>query len=89
MNLEFRKSEDGTVDVRIIMEGEESDFTYLAMIRSLIADGPMKDAEISERFTDGEVKSIQRMVSMINEAAVTSAQDEEEDSSDEDDDEPF
>lgn len=74
MKLVFKKDENSQITVFQNVGGSESEFSYVDMIKALINSKGMEDANISEGFTDAEIKSIKSMVKFINDkiASVTS-----------------
>ena len=66
MRLMFKKDEDSQISVFQIVDGQEKDFSYVDMIKALIDSKEMDEPEISEGFTEAEIKSIKSMVTFIN-----------------------
>ena len=66
MKLMFKKDEDSQISVFQIADGHEQDFSYVNMIKALIESRVMEKPDISDGFTDAEVKSINSMVAFIN-----------------------
>jgi len=66
MKLVFKKSEESEISVLQIVDEGEREFSYVDMIKDLIQSRQMEQPEISEGFTDAEVKSIKSMVAFIN-----------------------
>lgn len=66
MKLVFKKDEKSQISVFQNVDGQESNFSYLDMIKSLIESKAMEDAGVSDKFTDAEAESIKRMVDSIN-----------------------
>lgn len=66
MKLRFKKDENKQISVVQLKDGEEIDFSYIEMIKSLIASRNMEEPEILEGFTEAEVNSIKSMVKHIN-----------------------
>lgn len=71
MKLVFKKNEDSQISVFQKVDDREQDFVYVDMIKALIASRKMEDPEISGRFTEAEIKSINSMVTFINNAIST------------------
>lgn len=66
MKLVFKKDEDSQISVFQVVNSNEQDFSYVDMIKALIASKEMEEPEISGDFTDAEIKSINSMVTFIN-----------------------
>jgi len=66
MKLMFRKGEDSEISVSQSVNGEEQSFVYVDMIKALIESKKMEDPEVSDGFTEAEIKSINSMVEFIN-----------------------
>ncbi|MFH1320948.1 MAG: hypothetical protein ABII90_09890 [Bacteroidota bacterium] len=66
MKLIFKKDEDAEIRVFQKVGGEELDFSYVDMIKALIASKEMTESDILGEFTDAEKKSINSMVTLIN-----------------------
>lgn len=66
IKLIFKKGEDAQISVFQSVDGQEIDFSYVDMIKALIDSKEMDEPEISDGFTDAEIKSINSMVSFIN-----------------------
>jgi hypothetical protein len=82
MKLLFRKNEESEISVFQSVNEVENEFTYVAMVKSLIADGQMEEPVISVGFSEAEATSIKRMVKFINEkvlAVVADTSEEEPD----------
>jgi len=62
----FKKDEDSQISVFQIVDGQEKDFSYVDMIKALIDSKGMGEPEISDGFTEAEIKSIKSMVTFIN-----------------------
>jgi len=71
MKLLFKKNEENQISVFQKVDGGEQDFVYVDMIKALIVSRKMEDPEISGRFTEAEIKSINSMVALINKAIST------------------
>ena len=67
MKLVFKKDENSQISVFQKGDGREQDFSYEDMIKALIESRKMEEPEISKGFTDAEIKSINSMVTLINE----------------------
>ena len=67
MKLSFNKDEESQVAVRLKFDDEEREFSYVEMIKTLLVDRKMDAPEITGEFTPSETKSINDMVSYINE----------------------
>ena len=66
MKLIFKKDEKSQISVVQDIDGQEKEFSYVDMIRSLIGSRKMEEPDISEDFTAAETISIKRMVEFIN-----------------------
>ncbi len=66
MKLVFKKDEESQISVFQIVNGVEQEFSYVDMIKALIESKKMEEPDISESFTDAEMKSINSMVTFIN-----------------------
>lgn len=66
MKLVFKKAEDSQISVFQIVNGHEREFSYVDMIQALIESKKMETPDISDGFTEAEVKSIKSMVKYIN-----------------------
>jgi hypothetical protein len=66
MKLVFKKDENCQIKVFQIANGHEHEFSYVNMIKALIEERKMDVPEISDGFTDAEIKSINSMVTFIN-----------------------
>lgn len=66
MRLVFKKDEESQISVFQKVDGREQDFSYVEMIKALIKSRIMEDPEISEGFSEAEIKSINSMVTYIN-----------------------
>ena len=78
MKLVFKKDKESQITVYQNIDGNESVFSYVDMIKSLIKSKKMEPPDISEGFTEAEIKSINSMVTLINERIAAT---EESDSS--------
>ncbi|MEW8659531.1 MAG: hypothetical protein AB2603_14530 [Candidatus Thiodiazotropha endolucinida] len=66
MKLIFKKDENQQIIVMNDFRGEQKDFSYVEMIKELIESRHLEEPEISEGFSEAETKSINSMVSFIN-----------------------
>lgn len=66
MKLIFKRDEDAQISVFQNVDGQEIDFSYVDMIKSLIDSKEMKEPDITGEFTDAEKKSIKSMITFIN-----------------------
>lgn len=66
MKLIFKKDKESQISVVQDIDGDEKEFSYVDMIKTLIASKNMEDPEVSEGFTEAEIKSINSMVEFIN-----------------------
>ena len=66
MKVVFKKNDESLISVFQNIDGQEKDFSYVDMIKSLIDSREMEEPEISAGFTDAEIKSINSMVMSIN-----------------------
>lgn len=66
MKLVFKKGDDSQISVLQQVDGAERDYSYVDMIKSLIETKVMEQPEISDGFTEAEIKSINSMVTFIN-----------------------
>ena len=66
MKLIFKKNEDAHIQVLQKIDTTEKDFSYEDMIKTLIKTKSLETPEISEDFSESEVKSIKSMVQHIN-----------------------
>lgn len=66
MKLKFKKDKESQISVFQVIDGEEKEYDYVDMIKALIESRKMDTPEISEGFTDAEIKSINTMVQFIN-----------------------
>jgi len=66
MKLVFRKNKESQIKVFQNVDGREQDFSYIDMIKALIKSRKLEDPEMSEGFTEAEIKSINSMVAYIN-----------------------
>jgi len=66
MKLVFKKDKGHQISVLQEVAGKQLDFNYVDMIKALIKSRKLDAPEISEGFTEGEIKSIKSMVDRIN-----------------------
>ena len=67
MKLIFKKDEDSNIGVSMqIDDNEQTEFSYIDMVKALISSKKMEDAELCGEFTEAEIKSIKTMVAFIN-----------------------
>jgi len=66
MKLVFKKDEDHQISVFHEIDGNQQDFSYVEMIKTLIKSRELKEPDISEGFTGAEIKSIKSMITFIN-----------------------
>lgn len=66
IKLIFKKDKDAQISVFQNVDNQEIDFSYVDMIKALIDSKKMDEPDISDEFTDAEIKSINSMVSFIN-----------------------
>lgn len=66
MKLVFKKDNNSQISVFQVINCKEQDFSYVDMIKTLIETKVMEEPDISEGFTEAEIKSIKSMVSFIN-----------------------
>ncbi len=66
MRLVFKKDEDHQISVFHEVDGNQQDFSYVDMIKALINSKKLDEPDISDGFTDAEIKSIKSMVALIN-----------------------
>lgn len=66
MKLIFKKDKDHQISVFQVIDGKEKEFSYVDMIKTLIESKKMDIPDISEGFTDAEIRSIGSMVQFIN-----------------------
>ena len=50
----------------LLISVKEAEFTYVEMIKSLIASQPLEAEEITDGFSEPEIKSIGSMIKLIN-----------------------
>ena len=67
MKLVFKKDKDSQISVFQEIKKKEKDFSYVEMITDLIKTKKMENPDISDGFSDEEIKSIRSMVKLINE----------------------
>lgn len=70
MKILFKKDENSEISVVQKIDNQETDFSYVDMIKTLINSKVMEPPEISDGFTAEEKRSINSMVTHIN-AAIT------------------
>ncbi len=70
MKLIFKKDEESKISVFQDVNGQEKEFSYVDMIKELIDSKGLDDPDISEMFSEAEIKSIKSMVSFINNEVV-------------------
>ncbi|MFX1521842.1 MAG: hypothetical protein ACFFCD_18205 [Promethearchaeota archaeon] len=66
MKLLFKKDEEHEIRVFQEVDGKQSEFSYVDMIKALIESKKMENPDISDDFTEAEIKSINSMVKFIN-----------------------
>ena len=66
MKLLFKKDDQSHISVFRKIDGHEHSFSYIDMIKDLIASKSMEEPEILGNFSEAETKSIKRMVDFIN-----------------------
>jgi len=66
MKLVFKKDKGHQISVLQEVAGKQLDFNYVDMIKALIKSRKLDAPEISEGFTEAEIKSIKSMVDRIN-----------------------
>lgn len=66
MKIKFSKREDGEIVVAQVNDKEESQFSYIEMIKSLINTGKLDAPEIVGDFSEPEIASIKSMFGFIN-----------------------
>jgi len=71
MKLVFKKNEESQINVLQDIDGQETSFSYVDMIKNLIKSKKMEDPTITGDFTDAETKSIKSMVKFINDEIST------------------
>lgn len=71
MKLVFKKDKEHQISVLQEVDGKQLDFDYVDMIKALIKSRKLDDPDISEGFTEAEIKSIKSMVKRINEQIST------------------
>lgn len=67
MKLSFKKDKNSQISVSQIVGDHEYEFSYVEMIKTLVESKKMDAPDISDGFTDAEIKSINSMVKFINE----------------------
>jgi hypothetical protein len=68
MKLIFRKNEKQEVSVLIRNQIAEDPFSYVAMIKSLVANNKFEESEFEDGITEEEKESVNKMLTKINEA---------------------
>jgi hypothetical protein len=71
MKLIFKKDEKSLISVFQNVDGQEKDFSYVDMIKTLIVSKKLEEPEVLDNFSEAEINSINRMVTCINEAVST------------------
>ena len=71
MKLMFKKDKANQISVFQKVGGNEEVFSYVDMIKTLIKSRKMEAPEISEGFTEAEIKSIKSMVTFINKEIIS------------------
>ena len=66
MKLVFKKDDEHQINVLHEVDGKQKDFSYVDMIKALIDSRKLEEPEISDGFTEAEIKSIKSMVTLIN-----------------------
>ena len=66
MKLVFKKDKEHRISVFHEVDGKQRDFSYVDMIKALIESRKLEEPDISEGFTQAEIKSIKSMVTGIN-----------------------
>jgi len=66
MKLVFRKDKEHQISVFHKVDDKQRDFSYVDMIKALIESRKLDEPDISEDFTEAEIKSIKSMVNRIN-----------------------
>jgi len=79
MKLIFKKDKDSQINVFQKINDKEKEFSYVEMIKDLIETKTMEAPDVSDGFSDEEIKSIKSMAEFINKEVVV-----EEDASAED-----
>ncbi len=78
MKLVFCKNEDLEISVFKEVSGNREEFSYIDMIKDLIATRELEASELEGEFSDAEINSINSMVDHINdEIAEFYSEDEE------------
>ena len=81
MKLIFKKDGGNQISVSQVVDECKQEFSYVDMIKALIASKEMEEPEISEDFTAAEIKSINSMVKFINKEISTTEESDEPSSS--------
>ena len=66
MKLVFKKDKEFQISVFQVVDGQEKDFSYVDMIKALIETKVMEEPDISDGFSEAEIKSIHSMIKFIN-----------------------
>lgn len=66
MKLVFKKDEDSQISVFQKVGSAECDYSYVDLIKAMIETRVMEQPEITEGFSEAEIKSINSMVTLIN-----------------------
>lgn len=66
MKLVFKKDEESQISVFQQTDNGDLEFSYVEMIKELIRSRRMEDPEMSQGFSEAEIKSINSMVKYIN-----------------------
>ena len=66
MKLVFRKDKARQISVFHEVDGEQREFSYIDMIKTLLKSRRLDEPDISEGFTEAEINSIRSMVTRIN-----------------------
>lgn len=81
MKLIFKKDARYQISVFQVVDEREQEFSYVDMIKALIASKKMEEPEISGGFAEAEIKSINSMVKFINKEISTTEESDEPPSS--------
>ena len=76
MQLVFKKNEAGDVAVTMFKGTVEIQFSYIEMIKALIAGEPL-DADFSETISDEEKKQIEEVIHVIETITLSMLEDTE------------
>lgn len=66
MKLVFKKDENSQISVFQDIDGKQSSFSYVEMIKCLIASKQLDNPQVDDGFSEAEKKSIESMVGLIN-----------------------